>query len=54
MEDFLIGTFRIHLGPNFFQFLGAGREPLLEGAAVLLCYWLVLYWMYQRKIFLRI
>jgi heparan-alpha-glucosaminide N-acetyltransferase len=54
MENFLISTFHIHLGPRFFQFLGAGLEPLLESAAVLLCYWLVLYWMYQRKLFLRI
>jgi len=54
MENFLISTFHIHLGPHFFQFLGTGLEPLLEGAAVLLCYWLVLYWMYQRKIFLKI
>ena len=54
MENFLITTFRIHLGPNFFQFLGTGLQPLMEGAAVLLCYWLVLYWMYQRKIFLKV
>jgi predicted acyltransferase len=54
MENFLISTFRIHLGRHFFEFLGAGLQPFMEGAAVLVCYWLVLYWMYQRKIFLRI
>jgi len=54
MEEFLIGTFRTNLGPHFFEFLGIGLQPLLEGAAVLLCYWLVLLWMYRRKLFLKI
>jgi heparan-alpha-glucosaminide N-acetyltransferase len=54
MENFIVSTFRIHLGPHFFQFLGTGLEPLLEGAAVLTCYWLVLLWMYRRKLFLKI
>lgn len=54
MEEFLIGTFHTNLGPHFFAFLGSGLEPFLEGAAVLFCYWLVLFWMYRRKLFLRI
>jgi heparan-alpha-glucosaminide N-acetyltransferase len=54
MEEFILSSFRIHLGPHFFQFLGTGLEPLLEGAAVLSCYWLVLFWMYRRKLFLKI
>jgi len=54
LEGFLVSTFRIHLGTNFFQFAGAGLHPFFEGAAILLCYWLVLLWMYRRKLFLRI
>lgn len=54
MENFLNSTFRINLGPNFFQFLGAGLEPLMHGLAILTCYWLVLFWMYRRKLFLKI
>ena len=54
LESFIIGTFRIHLGPNFFQFLGVGLQPLMTGIAVLSCYWLVLYWMYGKKLFLKI
>jgi len=53
-EQFIINTFRIHLGPAFFYFLGTGLQPLVEGAAVLLCFWLLLFWMYRRKIFLKI
>jgi predicted acyltransferase len=53
-ERFIIDSFRIHLGPQFFQFLGTGVEPLVRGTAVLLVYWLVLHWMYRRKLFLKI
>ena len=53
-EEFLFSTFRTHLGPHFFEFLGIGLQPLLEGAAILLCYWLLLLWMYRRKLFLKI
>lgn len=54
MEGFLESTLRIHLGPNFFQFAGRGLEPFFRGAVILLCYWLVLLWMYRRKLFLKV
>jgi len=54
MEGFLDSTLRIHLGPNFFRFAGAGLESFFQGAAILLCYWLLLFWMYRRKLFLKI
>ena len=53
-EEFFVSTFRIHLGANFFGFAGAGLQPFFTGAAVLLCYWLMLLWMYRRKLFLKI
>ena len=53
-ERFIMDSFRIHLGPHAFQFLETPYEPLLRGAAVLLVYWLILFWMYRRKLFLRI
>jgi heparan-alpha-glucosaminide N-acetyltransferase len=53
-ERFIIDSFRIHLGAHFFAFFGTGVEPLLRGTAVLLVFWAILYWMYKRKIFLRI
>src|SRR5215470_6967088 len=54
MEEFLATTFSIHLGPNFFAFAGVGLQPFFEGIAILLCYWLILLWMYRRKLFLKI
>jgi predicted acyltransferase len=43
-----------HLGAETFAVLGQPYEPLLEGVAVLLVIWLVLFLMYRRKLFLRI
>jgi predicted acyltransferase len=54
LENFITTSFRIHLGPNFFEFLGTGLQPLMEGTTVLLCYWLLLFWLYRRKLFLKV
>ncbi len=53
-EEFVASSLRINLGPKPFAVLGAGLQPLLFGAAMLLIYWLMLLWMYRRKIFLRV
>jgi predicted acyltransferase len=53
-EHFISSSFKTHLGQHVFEVLGTGLAPLVEGAAVLTVYWLVLYWMYNRKLFLRI
>jgi heparan-alpha-glucosaminide N-acetyltransferase len=47
-------AFRIHLGTAPFQIFGARLELLTRGALQLLTYWVILFWMYRRKIFLRI
>jgi len=47
-------AFRIHLGAAPFQIFGSAVEPLMRGALQLLTYWLILLWMYRRKVFLRI
>ena len=53
-EDFIIDSFHINLGPHVFQIFGTALEPLTQGAVVLLTYWLILWWMYRRKLFLKI
>jgi heparan-alpha-glucosaminide N-acetyltransferase len=53
-ERFFVDSFRIHLGPHIFQVFGTGLEPLLRGASVLLMYWVILFWMYRRRLFLRV
>ncbi|HZU24579.1 MAG TPA: DUF5009 domain-containing protein [Bryobacteraceae bacterium] len=54
IEDFIVSSFRIHLGAHFFAFFGTALEPLMLGIAVLLTYWIILYWMYKRQLFLKI
>ena len=53
-EDFIIDNLHINLGLAPFRILGPGLEPLLLGITVMLTYWLILFWMYRRKIFLKI
>jgi len=53
-EDFIVSSLHIHLGYQIFRVFGLGLEPLMVGIAVMLTYWLILYWMYRRRIFLRI
>jgi heparan-alpha-glucosaminide N-acetyltransferase len=54
IEGFLRSNFATFLGKDFFQFAGEAYEPLLSGGAVLGIYWLILFWMARRRIFLRI
>ena len=53
-EDFIIDNLHINFGYNVFRVFGAGLEPLMLGITVMLIYWLILYWMYRKRLFLRI
>ena len=53
-EEFIEQSFRIHLGLRFLNVFGTALEPFFLGVLTMLTYWLILYWMYRRKIFLRI
>src|ERR1039457_7005109 len=53
-EDFIVTNLHTHLGYRIFEIFGAGLQPLLLGIAVMLIYWLTLFWMYRKKIFVRI
>jgi predicted acyltransferase len=53
-ESFIDTALPRHFGRTWYTFAGAPYEPLIHGAAVLLVEWLILWWMYRRKIFLRV
>ena len=53
-DDFILGSFKTHLGRDVFKNFGSTYEPLVAGAAVLAVYWLILFWMDRRKIYLRV
>jgi predicted acyltransferase len=43
-----------HFGKAISAIAGTTFQPVLHGFAILLIFWLILLWMYRRKIFLRI
>jgi heparan-alpha-glucosaminide N-acetyltransferase len=53
-EEFLIRNLHINLGYRIFDAFGDGLQPLILGIAVMICYWLSLYWMFRKRIFIRI
>ena len=54
MEDPIKDMWLRHLGPAPFAVFGPPFEPVLKGVAVLIVFWSILYWMYRRRIFVRI
>ena len=54
IEHFISSALVRHLGAAPFQVMGPPFEPVLRGMGVLIVFWLILYWMYRKKIFLRI
>ncbi|MDQ6631443.1 MAG: DUF5009 domain-containing protein [Verrucomicrobiota bacterium] len=53
-ESFIFKSLRTHFGKNTFKIFGDAYETLLLGGGVLLVLWLILFWMYRRKLFLRV
>jgi predicted acyltransferase len=51
---FIRESLKIHLGQHVFEGFGAPYAPVVERAAVLLVFWLILLWMHRKKIYLRI
>ncbi|WP_276347652.1 hypothetical protein [Daejeonella sp. JGW-45] len=54
IKDVIHKSLFIHLGQGFDQIFGAAYATLISGGLVLLVEWLILYWMYKKKIFIKI
>jgi len=54
IHPWIVGTFKTHLGPNVFQIFGSTYEPLVQNVTAMVVLWLIAWWMYRRKIFLRL
>lgn len=54
LKSWTARTLQTHLGEDLFKVFGAANAPFVQATLVGLCFWLVCYWMYRRKIFLRI
>ena len=52
--DFFRQAFQRHISVRLFEMFGAAYAPFVLGSCVVLTFWLILFWMYRRRIFLRI
>jgi predicted acyltransferase len=53
-DGFIVRSFKIHFGQEVFKILGPEYEHLVTGIVVLTILWLILLWMYRKKIYVRI
>jgi heparan-alpha-glucosaminide N-acetyltransferase len=54
MEPFFLRSLRIHLGWLLDRVARPTFQPAVYGLGVMLIFWMILFWMYRRKLFLRI
>jgi predicted acyltransferase len=54
MEPFFFRSLQIHMGLLFNRVAGPTFQPVVYGFGIMLSFWLILFWMYRRKLFLRI
>lgn len=54
IDGFLLDAVRTHLGKDAFSIFGESKASLVSGGYLLVVFWGMLYWMYRRKLFLRI
>jgi heparan-alpha-glucosaminide N-acetyltransferase len=53
-ERYTAESLQIHLGRAPFEVFGEAYAPVLLGGATLAIFWGIMFWMYHRKIFIRI
>jgi len=54
MPVFVGGALDRHIGGVLSALSGPIFQPVLHGFAIMTVFWLILFWMYRTKIFLRI
>jgi predicted acyltransferase len=54
MRSLIHKSLYIHLGQHFDTLFGTAYAPLVSGGITLVILWLILYWMYRKKIFIKI
>lgn len=54
LRSLISNSLHIHLGQNYDQLFGPAYSTIVNGLLVLSFLWLILYWMYKKKIFIKI
>ncbi|MDB6108444.1 MAG: Protein of unknown function transrane [Pedosphaera sp.] len=53
-DNFIKTQWRIHFGSGIFNLLGVAYAPVVEMLLMLVVLWLICWWMYRRRLFLKI
>lgn len=54
LKKWVAGTFQTHLGQDVFTIFGDNWTPTVEYTTIGLTFWLICWWMYRNRIFIRI
>jgi predicted acyltransferase len=54
LGSYISKSLKIHLGENYATIFGESYQSLVHGGLMLLIYWLLLRWMFNKKLFIRI
>ena len=54
IDSFIDQSFRIHISQHYDLIFGEAFRSLVSGAIILLIEWWILYWMYKKKLFIKI
>ncbi len=54
MRSLIYDSLYIHLGQHFDTLFGDAYAPLVSGGLTLFLLWMILYWLYKKKIFIKI
>ena len=53
-RHYISTNFRVHLGQHYDEVFGMAYATIISGFLTLLLLWLILYWMYKQKIYIKI
>jgi predicted acyltransferase len=54
INDFIDQSFRINISPNYDLIFGEAYRTIISGSVILLVEFWILYWMYKKKLFIKI
>ena len=54
LGGYISKSLKIHLGENYASIFGLPYQSLVHGGLMLFIYWLLLWWLYKKKLFIRI
>ena len=54
IDSFIASSLLIHLGKSYAQVFGMSYSTLVSGFLILFFEWLILYWLYRKRVFIKV